>query len=310
MSILRSLSDEIAAIVERVRPAVLHVHVLHARRGIASGSGFACGPGGLALTNHHVVRGADAVEATLADGRTLLVDVIGTDPATDLAVLRLPDDQVPHVPLGDSTALRVGDFALAIGAPHGLSHSVTAGIVSALGRSLRSDVQGRTIEDVIQTDVPLNPGNSGGPLLGALGTVIGVATALFFPAQGLCFAVPAATAGYVVREILAHGRVLRAWLGVAIEGVDLPPRIAAEHGATPRALAVRSVESRGPADLAGLRAGDVIIALRGEPIGGVADLYRRLGRDAVGRAIEVTVLRGGNRAVVTVRPGPLPERVS
>jgi S1-C subfamily serine protease len=305
MSILHSLSAEVAALVERARPAVLHIHTLSARRrGIGSGSGFLCGPDGLALTNHHVIRGADAVEATTADGGTALVDVLGVDAASDLALLRLPGGAaMPHLELGDSARLRVGDFAVAIGAPHGLSHTVTAGIVSALGRTLRSEVEGRSIEDVIQTDVPLNPGSSGGPLIDASGRAVGINTALFFPAQGLCFAVPASTAAYVVRELLAHGRVLRAWLGIAVEGVELPAAWVAARGArSPRALAVRSVDPRGPAAAAGVRPGDVILRIDGRPVHHVADLYAVLDRSAVGREMPLAALRGGREEQLVVRP--------
>ncbi|MEM7204473.1 MAG: trypsin-like peptidase domain-containing protein [Planctomycetota bacterium] len=308
MTTLRALSDQVAAVVDRVRPAVLHVHTLQSKRqGLGSGSGFVCGPDGLAITNHHVIRGADAVEATLGDGRTMLVDVVGVDPATDLAVLRLPDArELPYVELGDSGALRAGDFVLAVGCPHGLSHTVTSGIVSAIGRSLRSEVEGRTIEDVIQTDASLNPGNSGGPLVDADGRAVGINTALFFPAQGLCFAVPATTASYVIREILTNGKVVRARLGVAIEGVTLPSRLAQELGLRgAQHLAVRGVDPNGPAQAGGAAAGDVILALDGRAVTNVADLYRVLNREAIGRVMPLEVLRRGRRERLTVQPTAL-----
>ncbi|TAJ19181.1 MAG: trypsin-like serine protease, partial [Planctomycetota bacterium] len=223
MGILHSFSDAVAAVVQRASPAVLHLQSIRERsQGLASGSGVLITPDGYALTNSHVVHGAAAIEALLPDGRTLLADIVGDDPATDLALLRLaPAHALPHVELADSGALRVGDFGIAVGAPYGLSFTVTTGIVSALGRTLRAR-DGRAIEGVIQTDAPLNPGNSGGPLLDADARVIGINTAIFHPAQGLCFAIPSSTASFVAAEILAHGRVRRAWLGLGAEEVLLP----------------------------------------------------------------------------------------
>ncbi len=305
MGLLQNLSDEIAVLAERASPSVLHVQTLQpGRPGLGGGSGFVCGPDGLALTNHHVVLGADAVQATLLDGRALVCDVVGSDPATDLALLRLPvDETLPWIELGDSDTLRVGDYAIAVGSPFGLAFTVTAGIVSALGRSLGSQVGGRAIEDVIQTDVPLNPGNSGGPLLDASGRVVGVNTAIVQSAQGICFAVPSSTATYVAGELIAHGKVARARLGVAIEGVVLPRRLAQDVGRPQlRALAVRGVEPGGPAALAGVQAGDVLLRLGDRAVTGVADLYRELGRSAIGRELKLEVLRRGHRVELGVRP--------
>jgi S1-C subfamily serine protease len=310
MSNLRTLADEIAGVVEKAAPAVLHVQVLPERgRAVASGSGFLFTPDGYALTNHHVVRGATAVEATLPDGTTALADVVGADPWTDLALLRIPAPRtLPALELGDSNRLRVGETVLALGSPYGLTSSVTAGIVSALGRSLQSQLAGRTIEDVIQTDAALNPGNSGGPLVDADARVVGINTAILPIAQGLCFAVPANTASLVVGELLQHGRVRRAMLGIAIEVVQLPPRIAAELGlATPRGVAVRGVQPGTPAATAGLQPGDVIVAIDGAPVASTADLMRGLGHAAIGRAIPLVVSRRGRRAELTVQPVELRE---
>ncbi|MBK8096945.1 MAG: trypsin-like peptidase domain-containing protein [Planctomycetes bacterium] len=303
MNLLRSLSDAVADVVERVRPAVLHLRTLRRGRGGAVGSGFLCGPDGLALTNHHVVDGADAVEATLADGRSLVVDVLGVDAATDLALLRVPERPViAPLDLRDSAGVRVGDTALAIGCPHGLAHSVSIGIVSGIGRSLPSRA-GRTIEDVLQTDAPLNPGNSGGPLVDADGRVLGVATAIFFPAQGLCFAVPASTALAVIPELLADGRVVRGFLGVALEGVQFT-RDQVERLRWPgyRALVVTSVVPGGPAAVAGVRSGDLLAQIDGRRIVTAGDLHGVLTRASIGRSLPLRLRRGGEWIELVITP--------
>ncbi|MCI0341866.1 MAG: trypsin-like peptidase domain-containing protein [Planctomycetales bacterium] len=316
MSVLKSFSAEVAVLVERVGPAVLHVRTAvdpddpergGRGSGVATGSGVLIAPDGYALTNSHVVRGAVGVEAALADGRVVVADVVGDDPATDLALLRLStEEKTPHVALGDSNALRVGDFVIAVGSPFGLTRTVTSGIVSALGRTLRSET-GRMIEGVIQTDAPLNPGNSGGPLLDAEGRVIGVNTAIFFPAQGLCFAVPSNTASFVVEELLRHGRVRRAWLGIAAAEVLLPALLARAAGlAAPRGVAVEHVERGSPAAAAGLRRGDVIVGLAGKPVATITDLHRLLDRDAIAAALGLEVLRGGRKVALPIRPAEAP----
>ncbi len=290
MSVLQLLSDEIAAVVARVRPAVLHLRILGKGRG-GTGSGFLCGDDGLALTNHHVVADALAVEATFHDGRTAVLDVLGSDPATDLALLRVPDPPAMPLWFGDSSALRVGDFALAVGCPHGLAHSVTAGILSGLGRALPGP-GGRTIEDVIQTDAPLNPGNSGGPLLGSDGRVVGIATAIVPMAQGLCFAVPAATAQVVLPELRDHGRVVRGWLGIAVHGVELAASIARRLGLpSSRALAVVGVNPDSPAERAGVQTGDLLLSIADRTIRGVGDLMAGLPRATIGAPLSMRLLR-------------------
>lgn len=305
MSILRSLSDEIAAVVERVRPAVLHLRTLGHGHG-GTGSGFLCAEGGLALTNRHVVHGAVAVEATFHDGRTAIVDVLGTDPATDLALLRVPEAPPERLELQDSSALRVGDFVLAVGCPHGLAHTVTAGILSGLGRALPGP-GGQTIEDVIQTDAPLNPGNSGGPLLDTEGGVVGIATAIVPMAQGLCFAVPASTARVVLPELRDHGRVVRAWLGVAVHGVELAPTIARRLGLpSPRSLAVAAVTPGSPAAAAGIQPGDLLRALEERTIRGAGDLIAGLPRSAIGADRSLRVLRHNEILTLRVQPGAAP----
>jgi S1-C subfamily serine protease len=275
---------------------------------ISHGSGVLVGPEGYALTNSHVVHGASAVEATLPDGRTLLADLVGDDPATDLAVLKLESSRaLPHADLADSNALRAGDMVMALGSPLGLTWSVTAGIVSAVGRTLRSEAAGRVIEGMIQTDAPLNPGNSGGPLVGADGGVVGINTAVFFPAQGLCFAVPSATAAFVMDEVVKHGRVRRAWLGIHAEDVLFPSRLAHENGLPAgRGVAVRAVEPGTPAAASGLRAGDVVIRLAGRPVASVTDLHRTLGGDAIGSTLPLDVLRAGVMKSLAIRPVEMP----
>jgi S1-C subfamily serine protease len=307
MTQLHALSDEVAAVVDRVGPAVLHVRAVNARgSGLAGGSGVIVTPDGFALTNSHVVHGTAGIAAELADGRTVLADLIGDDPATDLAVLRLDAaEHLAHASLGDSNALRVGDFVIAVGSPLGFARTVTLGIVSALARTLRSELGGRLIEGVIQTDAALNPGNSGGPLLDASGDVIGVNTAMA-PAQGICFAVPANTAAFVMAEILRHGRVRRAYLGIAGEEVLLAAVVAREHGlGTPKGVAVVSVEPGSPAAAAGLRIRDVIVGVGGKPVASIADLHRLLDAEAIGSDLEVSVLRGKTRRTFVVRPDEL-----
>ncbi len=309
MSLLQSLSSEVAALVEKTGPAVCYVRAIDgASPRMSHGSGVLVGPGGHMLTNSHVVHGAAGVEATLADGRTILGDLVGDDPATDLAVLRLSSDRpLPSAELGDSNALRPGDFVVALGSPLGLAWSVTAGIVSALGRTLDSQAAGRRIEGVIQTDAPLNPGNSGGPLVAADGRVVGINTAVFFPAQGQCFAVPSNTAAFVLGEIVRHGRVRRAWLGVRAEDVIFPARLARENGLPAgRGVAVRDVEAGSPAASGGLRPGDVIVRLGGAPISTVADLHRSLGHPAIGASLAIEVLRAGVLRSLAVRPVEAP----
>jgi S1-C subfamily serine protease len=309
MSLLRSFSDEIANVVARVRPAVLHLRTLGRGRG-GTGSGFLCGGDGLALTNSHVVDGALGVEATFHDGRTAVVDVLGSDPATDLALLRVPDADMAPLPLAESAAVRVGDFALAVGCPHGLAHSVTAGIVSGLGRALPGP-GGQTMEDIIQTDAPLNPGNSGGPLLDVDGRVIGIATAIVPMAQGLCFAVPAATASVVLPELRQHGRVVRGWLGVAVHGVELAPTIARRLGLpSPRALAIVGVTPNSPADLAGVQAGDLLIAIEERAIRGVGDLFAGLPRSAIGSPRKLRLLRHNEILERVVTPTLTPAKAA
>lgn len=309
MGPLRSLSQDVARVVEQIGPAVLHVRTIVAggRNRLGTGSGVLVDPDGFALTNAHVVQGATAVEAERADGTTDLADVVGVDPATDLAVLALAGAGAgSHAELGDSNALRVGDFVVAVGSPFGLARTVTLGVVGALGRTLATPA-GRPIEGVIQTDALLNPGSSGGPLVDAEARVVGINTAVHAGGPGLCFAVPANTASFVLGEIRAHGRVRRAWLGVRVEEVLVPAPLAARLGlATARAVGCRRVEAGSPAARAGLHRGDLIVAVGGHRVSSVADLQRRLDADAIGRSVPLTILRRGGLEQVDVRPAEAP----
>jgi S1-C subfamily serine protease len=316
MNLLSSISEEVSRLVEEVGPAVVHVRAVHSgprqSSGLASGSGVLIDADGHFLTNSHVVRGASALEAEVADGRTLIADLIGDDPATDLALLRVHSTPpLPHARLSDSNRLRVGDFVIAVGSPLGLSKTVTLGIVSALGRTLNSQAAGRVIEGVIQTDASLNPGNSGGPLVDASGSVVGINTAIVLGAQGLCFAIPSNTAGFVASEIKTHGRVRRAWLGIGAEEVLLPTQVAIEHKlSVARGVGVRSVEAGSPAAAAGILARDILVTLAGQPVATIAELHRRLGGDAIGATLALEVLRGKQKLAFTIRPTELRVRAS
>lgn len=265
-------------------------------------------PDGYALTNSHVVHGATAIEVQLPDGRSLIADLVGDDPATDLALLRLGGNAIfSSATLGDSNKLRTGDFVIAVGSPFGLNWTVTSGIVSGFGRTLRSQAGGRLIEGVIQTDAPLNPGNSGGPLLNNQGEIVGINTAIFFPAQGLCFAVPSNTASFVINEVLQHGRVRRAYLEIAADEILFPAALARANGLkSGRGVLIRNLAPESPAAQAGLKLGDVIVGLAGKSVESIADIHRLLGRDAIGASLEIEILRGGKKLNFLVRPQEVP----
>jgi len=258
------------------------------------------------LTNSHVIHQAARTTATLPDGRTRRADVVGDDPDTDLAVVRLEvlgGESVPWARFGDSRSLRVGQIAIAIGNPFGFHHSVTAGVVSALGRSLRAR-SGRLMDDVIQTDAALNPGNSGGPLVTTRGEVIGINTAMILPAQGLCFAIASNTARFVAGRLIRDGKIRRSYIGVAGQNVPIPRAVArANQLAVSSAVLVASVEPNSPAAGAGLREGDLILGFAGQAITGIDDLHRRLTDDHIGVAVPLMVLRANERCYVTVVPG-------
>jgi S1-C subfamily serine protease len=298
---LDAYSRVVADVADHVGPAVVRVESGGPGRA-GMGSGVIIANDGLVLTNSHVVAGARRVRLVMSDGGEAEAQVLGDDPDTDLALLRaeLPRGSVA-ARLGDSKALKRGHLVVAIGNPLGFESTVTAGVVSALGRSLRAR-SGRLIDDVIQTDAALNPGNSGGPLVAATGQVVGIATAVISGAQGLCFAVSSNTAVFVVGEFIGHGRVRRAHLGVAAQTVPIPRRIAVATGVGATAVRIGEVLPGGPANAGGLRASDVIVSIDGESVAGSDDLMRLLDFGRIGRSIAVRVLRQGRIMEVSVTP--------
>ncbi|MFL5098365.1 MAG: S1C family serine protease [Xanthobacteraceae bacterium] len=298
-------SEAVASVVETVGPAVVRVDRSERDRPGrgGTGSGVVISPDGLVLTNAHVVNGARAIRLTDTEGRTTEARLLGIDPDTDLALLRADAARsLPAAKLGNSKQLRRGQLAIAIGNPLGFESTVTAGVISALGRSLRATT-GRMIEDVIQTDAALNPGNSGGPLVSSRGEVIGINTAVILGAQGICFAVASNTANHVLSEIIMHGRVRRAYIGVAAQTVPVPRRhaIAAEIDNKLGAL-LTSVEQGGPADRAGLLSRDLVVRLDGDRVTGVDDLIRLLDGSRIGKTIPIDVLRLGRLRSFDVVP--------
>src|SRR5881394_764140 len=262
--LLDSYSRTIAAVVNRVAPTVVNIRVISGERGQGGGSGFIIARDGFILTNCHVLQGARELEVTLHDSRVFPARLIGTDPETDLAVIRIDAPDLEHVRLADSASIRVGQIAVAIGSPYGFQQTVTAGIVSALGRSMRSE-SGRLMDDIIQTDAALNPGNSGGPLLNSAGEVIGVNTAVILPAQGICFAIASNTAHFVAGWLVRDGRIRRSSIGFAGQNVILHPRLARFHSLPVKSgVQVTEISPGSPASVAGLREGDIIVGFKGQ----------------------------------------------
>src|SRR3954466_10802025 len=314
-ALLDAYSRAVVAAAEKVSPSVAKIEVTQAagrarngepRERQGGGSGFVFTPDGLVLTNSHVVHDATKIALSLPDGRRFPAHLIGEDPATDLAVVQINAGAdalgLTVAELGDSQKLRVGQLAIAIGNPYGFQYTVTAGVVSAVGRSLRS-YSGRLIEDVIQTDASLNPGNSGGPLVDSAGRVIGVNTATILPAQGICFAIGINTAKFVASRLLRDGRIRRSYVGISGQTVPVHRRVvrfydlAQETGAL-----VQSVEENSPAKRAGLRDGDIIVALEGQPVAGVDDLHRLLTEVRLGVSCSLTVLRWTEKLELKVVP--------
>lgn len=300
---LDAYSRAVIGAVERVSPAVVGVEAQQGRSGQhAAGSGFFLAPDGLVVTNSHVIERARGILVSLADGTRCDADVIGDDPATDLAVLRVSGGPFPWLSFGDSSALRVGQVAVALGNPYGFQCSVTSGVVSALGRSLRGRT-GRLIDDVLQTDASLNPGNSGGPLVTTQGEVIGVNTAIILPAQGLCFAVASNLVRFVVSGLLRDGRIRRSYIGVAGERVPVPRRLARAHAlAVSTAIRVAGIEPGSPAAVAGVREGDLIVSFAGVAAGAVDELHKLLDESRIGVPATMTVVRATELRHMTIVP--------
>jgi S1-C subfamily serine protease len=305
-TLLDAYSSAVIAVSDKVGPAVVRVDT-RGRPGNSSqggvGSGIVISPDGLVLTNNHVVGSAREIRLSNSEGLVTDARVLGVDPDTDLALVRADTDgKLPAATLGDSKLLRRGQLVVAIGNPLGFEFTVTAGVVSALGRSIRA-VSGRMIEDVIQTDAALNPGNSGGPLVSSRGEVIGINTAVIMGAQNICFAVASNTAQFVLSEIIRHGYVRRAYVGVSAQTVPVPRRHAVAAGIDNRMGALLiGLEQDGPASRAGLLSGDVVVQLDGKPVSGVDDLIRLLDRDRINRIVEVEVLRLGRVRAFNVTP--------
>jgi S1-C subfamily serine protease len=267
-----------------------------------SGSGFIFTPDGFILTNSHVVHGAKQIEVTVSDGRKYQTDLIGDDPDTDLAVIRINAPNLMPASLGQAQKIRVGQLVVAIGNPYGFQYSVTAGVVSALGRSLRSR-SGRLMDDVIQTDAALNPGNSGGPLVNSRGEVIGVNTAMILPAQGICFATSIDTAKFVASRLIRDGKVSRSYIGLAGQNVPLPRRIVRYYDlAAASGILVMSFEGNSPARNAGVREGDIIVGFDDQVTSGIDDLHKLLSEDRIGHKSSLVVIRGTQKLRLEVIP--------
>ena len=295
--LLDAYSRTVSDVVDTVGPSVVRIDLARDDgKPAGSGSGVIVSPDGLVLTNSHVVSAGRRASVTTLDGRMFSARVLGDDPDTDLALLRIDaDETLPAARLGDSRALKPGQIAIAIGNPLGFDATVTAGVVSALGRSLRAK-NGRLIDDVIQTDAALNPGNSGGPLVSSAGEVIGINTAVIMGAQGICFAVAANTAQFVLGEIVRHGRVRRAYLGIGAGTVPLPRRVALRLGLEQATGAVvTAIAQGGPASETGMLTGDIILSIDGAPVAGADDIVRLLGANRIGRTIPIDVLRRSDR---------------
>jgi S1-C subfamily serine protease len=315
--IFDAYSKAVIQAADAISPAVVNIEVR--RKGtaaddsartppLATGSGFIFTPDGYILTNSHVVHGGGRVDVTVADGRRMRADLIGDDPETDLAVLRISAGDLTAAPLGDSNRIRVGQLAIAIGNPYGFQCTVTAGVISALGRSLRAR-SGRLIDNIVQTDAALNPGNSGGPLVSSRAEVIGVNTATIMPAQGLCFAIAINTAKFVAGRLIRDGRIVRGYIGMAGQNVQLPRRLVHFHKvAVPGGVMIVSLEPASPAIRAGLKPGDVIVGFDGKPVASIDDLQRLLSSECVGATLPIEVVRATDILTLRIAPSESPKR--
>lgn len=305
---LDAFSRAVVGVADKLRPAVVNLRMGRGMRG-GSGSGVLFTPDGFLLTNHHVVQGHDKVRVRLNDGTELAGQVVGNDPWTDLAVVRTDGDSFPFAELGDSQKLKVGQLAVAIGSPLGFESTVTAGVISALGRTLRS-VSGHLVDNVIQTDAALNPGNSGGPLVDSRGRVVGINTAVIQPAQGICFAVPVNTAKTILPQLLKHGRVIRGYLGLHARQVPIAPETREKYALDQQSgVEVLMLEEDGPAQNAGLWIEDVIIGFGGRTVASVDDLHRVLTQLPVGVPTGAVMLREGRRVERSCVPSEYPNPV-
>lgn len=304
LELLDAYSHAVIDAVEKAGPSVVSITVKKGRwwKQGGSGSGFVFTPDGFILTNSHVAGGAEEIKVHLSDGRHFEAELIGDDPDTDLAIVRIQAKALSPIELGDSSKVKPGQVAIAIGNPYGFQHSVTAGVVSALGRSLKAE-SGHLIEDVIQTDAALNPGNSGGPLVDSLGRVIGMNTAMIMPAQGISFAVAVNTVYHIAGQLIKEGRVRRASIGIAGQNVDLPPRLQRLFEIDQKGgVLVADVFSGSPAERAGLRPGDVIAGATGESVSSIEDLLRILAGPVIGRVISIRYLREDQELFTTLKP--------
>ena len=312
--LLDAYSRTITGVVGQVAEAVVHIQVskpVNDRRtkeqklAPGSGSGFLISTDGFVVTNHHVIENARDIKVSLADGRTVNAELKGTDPSTDIAVLKIYETGLKALSFANSEALQPGQIAIAIGNPLGLQHTVTAGVVSALGRTLRAG-NGRLIDDIIQTDASLNPGNSGGPLVNSLGQVIGVNTATIISAQGLCFAVSSNLAAFVAGKLIMEGKVKRAYLGIAGQLVNLTGRmIAANRLEKSTGVYIYEVVPDQPVYNNEIRTGDIIVAFNGKPVGTVDELHKQLGETVIGRSVQLEILRSGRKESIHVIPGEM-----
>jgi S1-C subfamily serine protease len=310
-SLLDEYSRAVVGAVERVASAVVNIEIQQRSKGqprdiAGSGSGFIITPDGFILTNSHVVHSATRIVVNLSDGRDCPAQLIGDDPDTDLAVIRIDAPQLAHVRLADSESLRVGQVAIAIGNPLGFQASVTAGVISALGRSMYSQ-SGRLIDNIIQTDAALNPGNSGGPLVSSAGEVIGVNTAMIRPAQGICFAIASNTAKLVAGWLIRDGRIRRSYIGVAGQNVPLHRRVIRFYNLPlETGVLVVSVEKDSPAEHAGLREGDVIVAFDERPIGTIHELHKMLVSEQIGVPARLLIIRHIEKLELSILPAESP----
>jgi S1-C subfamily serine protease len=325
LEVLDAYSAAVTKVVEHISPSVVKIDVSHhvSRRGFGgrrrdrnpnqeqvtgSGSGVIFTPDGFILTNSHVIHRAASINVILADGREMNAQLIGDDPYTDLAVIRVTADNLPAASFGDSQAIRIGQLVIAVGNPYGFQATVTAGVVSALGRSLRVG-GGRLIDNVIQTDAALNPGNSGGPLVNSRGDVIGINTAAIPWAQGICFSIPVNTAKLIAARLISEGKITRAYLGIGGQVVDISRAAVREHQLTgTRGVMVSQVEYQGPSQRAGLQDSDVIVEFDSQRIESIDDLHRHLTSDAIGKEVTLTILRLEKKLFVKIVPLELPPK--